>query len=86
MSLHMLIPSPLLPLSVCLPPSPPHPPPPHTLFFLSSSTHSYCGQVGYIVMGMRSVHDAHLGDTFHHTDSSVSPLPGFKPAKPMVHT
>jgi len=44
----------------------------------------YCGQVGYVVMGMRSVHDAHLGDTFHHNNCSISPLPGFKPAKPMV--
>ena len=36
------------------------------------------------MMGIRNVHDAHIGDTFHHTDTAVDPLPGFKPAKPMV--
>ena len=39
-----------------------------------------------MVMGIRKVHDAHIGDTFHHTHTSVDPLPGFKPAKPMVMT
>lgn len=43
-----------------------------------------CGQVGYVVMGMRSVHDSHIGDTFHHPNCTITPLPGFKPAKPMV--
>lgn len=45
-----------------------------------------CGQVGYVVMGIRNVHDAHIGDTFHHASTAVDPLPGFKPAKPMVQT
>lgn len=44
-----------------------------------------CGQVGYVVMGIRIVRDAHIGDTFHHTQSPVTPLPGFQPAKPMVY-
>jgi hypothetical protein len=35
-------------------------------------------------MGMRSVHDSHIGDTFHHPNFTITPLPGFKPAKPMV--
>ena len=37
-----------------------------------------------MVMGMRSVQDSHIGDTFHAPNSSITPLPGFKPAKPMV--
>lgn len=42
------------------------------------------GQVGYIVTGMRSTHEARIGDTLHHIQTSVAPLPGFKPAKHMV--
>ncbi|KAI5068034.1 hypothetical protein GOP47_0016379 [Adiantum capillus-veneris] len=42
------------------------------------------GQVGYIVTGMRSTHEARVGDTLHHGQTSVTPLPGFKPAKHMV--
>ena len=37
-----------------------------------------------MVMGIRKVHDAYIGDTFHRVQASVDPLPGFKPAKPMV--
>ena len=48
--------------------------------------HSHCGQVGYAAMAMRNAEDAHVGDTFHHLHSSVTPLPGFSPAKPMVGT
>jgi elongation factor 4 len=34
------------------------------------------GQVGYIVTGMRSTHEARIGDTLHHVNTSVQPLPG----------
>lgn len=34
------------------------------------------GQVGYIVTGMRSTHEARVGDTLHHVQTSVKPLPG----------
>jgi GTP-binding protein LepA len=44
----------------------------------------YSGQVGYVLLGMRNSGDAHVGDTFHHTGSKVTPLPGFRPAKAMV--
>jgi translation elongation factor EF-4 len=44
----------------------------------------YAGQVGYLRPGMRSGKEAHIGDTFHHVGQVVEPLPGFKPAKPMV--
>lgn len=42
------------------------------------------GQVGYIVSGMRSTKEARVGDTLHHSRTTVEPLPGFKPAKHMV--
>ncbi len=48
----------------------------------------YAGQVGYVVTGMKTVHEARVGDTLFHTQKSlhqgVEPFPGFKPAKPMV--
>jgi elongation factor 4 len=44
----------------------------------------YAGQVGYIRPGMRTGKEAHIGDTFHRAGEVVEPLPGFKPAKPMV--
>lgn len=44
----------------------------------------YAGQVGYIIAGMKTVHEARVGDTIYHSRKSVTPFPGFKPAKPMV--
>lgn len=44
----------------------------------------FAGQVGYVVTGMRNVAEARVGDTFYQVESPVQPLPGFKPAKPMV--
>jgi len=44
----------------------------------------YTGQVGYLISGMKTVKEARVGDTFYHTKKPVIPLPGFKPAKPMV--
>lgn len=34
---------------------------------------------------MRSSKEAHIGDTFYKTDTSVQPLVGFQPSKPMVY-
>ncbi|XP_054261979.1 translation factor GUF1 homolog, mitochondrial-like [Macrosteles quadrilineatus] len=42
------------------------------------------GQVGWMVCNMRSVAEAHIGDTIHHSSTSVEPLMGFTPARPMV--
>ncbi len=42
------------------------------------------GQVGFIVPGMKTSADAHIGDTFMTVGSEVEPLPGFEEAKPMV--
>lgn len=44
----------------------------------------FAGQVGYVVAGMKDVKEAQIGDTLFHQDCPVEPLPGFKPAKPMV--
>ncbi|KAH3834051.1 translation factor Guf1, mitochondrial-like [Dreissena polymorpha] len=44
----------------------------------------YTGQVGYVTAGIKNIKDALVGDTIYHTDTPVEPLPGFKPAKPMV--
>ncbi|CAN6208777.1 unnamed protein product [Urochloa humidicola] len=44
----------------------------------------YTGQVGYVISGMRSTKEAHIGDTLHQAKSIVEPLPGFRPAKHMV--
>jgi GTP-binding protein LepA len=42
------------------------------------------GQVGYLKLGMKSTSEARVGDTFFKEGEPVEPLPGFKPAKPMV--
>ena len=45
----------------------------------------YAGQVGYLIAGMKTVHEARVGETiFHIQKTGQSPFPGFKPAKPMV--
>lgn len=44
----------------------------------------YAGQVGYVVAGMKTVHEARVGETIFHSKKPVVPFPGFKPAKPMV--
>ncbi len=43
------------------------------------------GDVGYVIAQIRSVRDAQVGDTITTAEQPAStPLPGFKPAKPMV--
>jgi translation elongation factor EF-4 len=42
-------------------------------------------QVGYIVPGLKNVSAARIGDTWHLAKQQVTPLPGFRPAKPMVY-
>ncbi|KAF7115436.1 hypothetical protein RHSIM_RhsimUnG0056000 [Rhododendron simsii] len=42
------------------------------------------GQVGYVVSGMRSTKETHVGDTLHQSWSIAEPLPGFKPVEHMV--
>ncbi|MBT4595233.1 elongation factor 4, partial [bacterium] len=51
---------------------------------LTSTKVLYPGQVGYLIAGMKTVREAHIGDTIHHKKVHVEPLPGFRPAKSMV--
>ncbi|KAI8070379.1 GTP-binding protein lepa [Gongronella butleri] len=44
----------------------------------------HAGQVGYVVCGMKSASEAHIGDTLSHVDARVKPLPGFQPAQSKV--
>ena len=41
--------------------------------------------MGYLILGMRVMSEAHIGDTLHHTHTAVEPAVGFKPAQPMVY-
>lgn len=43
------------------------------------------GEVGYVATGLKSAHDCSVGDTITVADGPpIEPLPGYKPAKPMV--
>jgi GTP-binding protein LepA len=44
------------------------------------------GEVGYIATGFKNVKDCHVGDTITVPSAlgNIEPLPGYKPAKPMV--
>jgi len=44
----------------------------------------YAGQVGFVTLGMKNAREARVGDTFYDEKNPVDPLPGFKPAKPVV--
>lgn len=46
-----------------------------------------CGEVGYIVTGLRDVSKARVGDTItlHSERASTQPLPGYQHVKPMVY-
>lgn len=60
-----------------------------TLYLLSTTPHLFLAwllvrQVGYLILGMRSTKEARVGDTLMAENSTAEPLPGFKPARPMV--
>ena len=42
------------------------------------------GEIGFIITGMKTIHDCKVGDTICDAKSSVDPLPGFKPSVPVV--
>ena len=45
----------------------------------------FCGEVGYIIAGIKRVADAKIGDTIMDaTRQAAQPLPGYKDVKPMV--
>lgn len=45
------------------------------------------GNVGYLIAGIKDVHDTKVGDTVTHVKNSANdPLPGYKNVKPMVYS
>ncbi|KAK7208489.1 translation factor GUF1, mitochondrial [Myxozyma melibiosi] len=46
--------------------------------------HLQTGQVGYAVLGMKTISEALVGDTILHFGSDAEPLPGFEEPQPMV--
>ncbi len=45
------------------------------------------GNVGYLISGIKNVHDIKVGDTVTHAkQGSKEPLPGYKEVKPMVYS
>jgi GTP-binding protein LepA len=45
------------------------------------------GNVGYLIAGIKDVHDTKVGDTVTHVKGGVNePLPGYKVVKPMVYS
>ena len=42
------------------------------------------GEIGFIITGMKTIHDCKVGDTICDAKSSVEALPGFKPSVPVV--
>jgi GTP-binding protein LepA len=45
------------------------------------------GNVGYLIAGIKDVHDTKVGDTVTHAKGGVKePLPGYKVVKPMVYS
>ncbi len=43
------------------------------------------GEVGFVIAGIKEIRDVKIGDTLTHVENPAdSPLPGFKPMKPMV--
>lgn len=46
----------------------------------------HCGEVGWVVCDIKSVHAAPVGDTITHVkNAATEPLPGFKKVKPQVY-
>jgi GTP-binding protein LepA len=45
------------------------------------------GDVGYLIVGIKDVHDTKVGDTITHAKNGAeNPLPGYKEVKPMVYS
>jgi len=42
------------------------------------------GEIGFLTASIKQVRDTRVGDTITHQKSEVEPLPGFKPAQPVV--
>ena len=42
------------------------------------------GEIGFLTASIKQVRDTRVGDTITHHNKTVEPLPGFKPAQPVV--
>ncbi len=43
------------------------------------------GEVGYVATGLKTIQDVQVGDTITTAEAQITPLPGYKPVKPMVY-
>ena len=56
-------------------------------FFTPKMENTEClntGEIGFIITGMKTIHDCKVGDTICDARSTVEMLPGFKPSVPVV--
>lgn len=44
----------------------------------------HAGEIGFIITGMKTIHDCKVGDTITDSRAVAEPLPGFKPSVPVV--
>ncbi len=44
----------------------------------------HTGEIGFIITGMKTIHDCKVGDTIADARADAEPLPGFKPSVPVV--
>ncbi|MCX7905498.1 MAG: translation elongation factor 4 [Elusimicrobiales bacterium] len=51
---------------------------------MKESDKIFAGEVGYIIAGIKDIHDVRIGDTIFIKDKESEPLPGFKDVKPVV--
>jgi len=51
---------------------------------MRASENLSAGEVGYIIAGIKDIHDVKIGDTICYKDSNIEPLEGFKETKPVV--
>lgn len=51
---------------------------------LTSQQEMKVGEIGYIVTGVKDIHETQVGDTIFHQGQAVDSLPGYKKPKPMV--
>lgn len=51
---------------------------------MTPRTELIAGEIGYIVTGIKDIHETQVGDTICLYSSSITPLPGYKKPQPMV--
>ena len=51
---------------------------------LTSQSEMNAGEIGYIVTGVKDIHETQVGDTIYLNGQNIGQLPGYKKPKPMV--